>query len=103
MEHSGRKRMIVVSVVLAVCLLLWVGYCNLGKEDQGGAGLIPRDAALVMAIDAQLLVLDEPTLGLDIQFRRQFYEQLLNDYYDEGRTIIVSTHQVDEIEPKGLQ
>jgi ABC-2 type transport system ATP-binding protein len=54
--------------------------------------------ALVMAIDARLLVLDEPTLGLDILFRKQFYDSLLNDYYDRSRTIIVTTHQVEEIQ-----
>jgi ABC-2 type transport system ATP-binding protein len=54
--------------------------------------------ALVMAIDAKLLVLDEPTLGLDILYRKQFYDSLLNDYFDGDRTIIVSTHQVDEIQ-----
>ena len=54
--------------------------------------------ALVMAIDAKLLVLDEPTLGLDILYRKQFYDSLLNDYFDRTRTIIVATHQVDEIE-----
>jgi ABC-2 type transport system ATP-binding protein len=54
--------------------------------------------ALVMAIDARLLVLDEPTLGLDILFRKQFYDSLLNDYFDRNRTIVVATHQVDEIE-----
>ena len=54
--------------------------------------------ALVMAIDARLLVLDEPTLGLDILFRKQFYDSLLNDYFDGNRTIVVATHQVDEIE-----
>jgi ABC-2 type transport system ATP-binding protein len=54
--------------------------------------------ALVMAIDARLLILDEPTLGLDILFRKRFFEQLLNDYYDEERTIIISTHQVEEVE-----
>ncbi len=54
--------------------------------------------ALVMAIDAKLLVLDEPTLGLDILFRKQFYDSLLNDYFDRGRTILVATHQVDEIQ-----
>lgn len=54
--------------------------------------------ALVMAIDARLLILDEPTLGLDILFRKQFFEQLLNDYFDEERTIIISTHQVEEVE-----
>ena len=54
--------------------------------------------ALVMAIDAKLLVLDEPTLGLDILFRKQFYESLLNDYFDGSRTILVTTHQVEEIQ-----
>ena len=54
--------------------------------------------ALVMAIDAKLLVLDEPTLGLDILYRKQFYDSLLNDYFDGSRTIIVTTHQVEEIQ-----
>jgi ABC-2 type transport system ATP-binding protein len=54
--------------------------------------------ALVMAIDARLLVLDEPTLGLDILFRKQFYDSLLNDYFDRNRTIVVATHQVEEIQ-----
>jgi ABC-2 type transport system ATP-binding protein len=54
--------------------------------------------ALVLAIDAKLLVLDEPTLGLDILYRKQFYDSLLNDYYDRNRTIVVSTHQVEELE-----
>ena len=54
--------------------------------------------ALVMAIDARLLVLDEPTLGLDILFRKQFFDSLLNDYFDRSRTIVVATHQVEEIE-----
>ncbi len=54
--------------------------------------------AIVMAIDAKLLILDEPTLGLDILFRKQFFEQLLNDYYDDERTILISTHQVEEVE-----
>jgi len=54
--------------------------------------------ALVMAIDARLLVLDEPTLGLDILFRKQFYDSLLNDYFDHTRTIVVTTHQVEEIQ-----
>jgi ABC-2 type transport system ATP-binding protein len=54
--------------------------------------------ALVMAIDAKLLVLDEPTLGLDILYRKQFYESLLNDYFDRSRTIVVTTHQVEEIQ-----
>jgi ABC-2 type transport system ATP-binding protein len=54
--------------------------------------------AVVMAIDAKLLVLDEPTLGLDILYRKQFYDSLLNDYFDNSRTIIVTTHQVEEIQ-----
>jgi ABC-2 type transport system ATP-binding protein len=54
--------------------------------------------AVVMAIDAKLLVLDEPTLGLDILYRKRFYEQLINDYFDGERTILVSTHQVEEIQ-----
>jgi ABC-2 type transport system ATP-binding protein len=54
--------------------------------------------ALVMAIDARLLVLDEPTLGLDILYRKQFYDALLNDYFDRNRTIVVTTHQVEEIQ-----
>src|SRR5947199_5084500 len=54
--------------------------------------------ALVMAIDAKLLVLDEPTLGLDILYRKQFYDSLLNDYFDNNRTIVVTTHQVEEIQ-----
>ena len=54
--------------------------------------------ALVMAIDAKLLVLDEPTLGLDILYRKQFYQHLLEDYFDQNKTIIVTTHQVEEIE-----
>ena len=54
--------------------------------------------AIVMAIDARLLVLDEPTLGLDILYRKQFYDSLLNDYFDRNRTILVTTHQVEEVE-----
>ena len=54
--------------------------------------------ALIMAIDAKLLVLDEPTLGLDLLYRKQFYDTLLNDYFDHSRTIIVTTHQVEEIQ-----
>ena len=54
--------------------------------------------SLVMAIDARLLVLDEPTLGLDILYRKQFYDSLLNDYFDRSRTIVVTTHQVEEIQ-----
>ena len=54
--------------------------------------------ALVMAIDAKLLILDEPTIGLDILVRKQFYDSLLNDYFDRSRTIVVTTHQIDEIQ-----
>ena len=54
--------------------------------------------ALVMSVDAKLLVLDEPTLGLDILFRKRFYDSLLNDYFDRSRTIVVTTHQIDEIQ-----
>jgi ABC-2 type transport system ATP-binding protein len=54
--------------------------------------------ALVMAIDAKLLVLDEPTLGLDILYRKQFYDSLLNDYFDRSRTIVMTTHQVEEVQ-----
>ena len=54
--------------------------------------------ALLMAIDARLLVLDEPTLGLDILYRKQFYDSLLNDYFDRNRTILVTTHQIDEVQ-----
>ena len=54
--------------------------------------------ALILAIDARLLVLDEPTLGLDLIYRRQFYDTLLNDYFDKERTILLTTHQVEEVE-----
>ena len=54
--------------------------------------------SIIMAIDAKLLVLDEPTLGLDILFRKEFYANLLSDYFDEERTILVTTHQVEEVE-----
>jgi len=60
--------------------------------------IVQLHLALVMAIDARLLVLDEPTLGLDILYRKSFYESLLSDYFDEQKTIIVTTHQVEEIE-----
>jgi len=54
--------------------------------------------ALAISIDAKLLVLDEPTIGLDILYRKRFYEQLLNDYFDKGKTILITTHQVEEVE-----
>jgi ABC-2 type transport system ATP-binding protein len=60
--------------------------------------IVQLHLALVMAIDAKLLVLDEPTLGLDILYRKSFYESLLADYFDENKTIIVTTHQIEEIE-----
>jgi ABC-2 type transport system ATP-binding protein len=69
------------------------------KVRQLSKGMVTQlHLALVMAIDARLLVLDEPTLGLDILYRKQFYDSLLNDYFDRNRTIIVATHQVEEIE-----
>ena len=60
--------------------------------------IVQLHLALVMAIDAKLLVLDEPTLGLDILYRKQFYQHLMEDYFDQNKTIIVTTHQVEEIE-----
>ena len=60
--------------------------------------IVQLHLALVMAIDARLLVLDEPTLGLDILYRKTFYENLLSEYFDENKTIIVTTHQVEEVE-----
>ncbi|HNV83406.1 MAG TPA: ABC transporter ATP-binding protein [Arenimonas sp.] len=69
------------------------------KVKQMSKGMVVQlHLALVMAIDAKLLVLDEPTLGLDILYRKQFYQNLLEDYFDENKTIIVTTHQVEEIE-----
>ncbi len=69
------------------------------KVKQMSKGMIVQlHLALVMAIDARLLVLDEPTLGLDILYRKQFYQNLLEDYFDENKTIVVTTHQVEEIE-----
>ncbi len=60
--------------------------------------IVQLHLALVMAIDAKLLVLDEPTLGLDILYRKQFYQHLLEDYFDEHRTIVITTHQIEEVE-----
>src|SRR6059058_5539462 len=69
------------------------------KVRQLSKGMVAQlHLALVMAIDAKLLVLDEPTLGLDILYRKQFYDSLLNDYFDSTRTIVVTTHQVEEIQ-----
>lgn len=69
------------------------------KVKQLSKGMVAQlHLALVMAIDAKLLVLDEPTLGLDLLYRKQFYDGLLNDYFDRNRTIVVATHQVDEIQ-----
>ena len=69
------------------------------KVRQLSKGMVAQlHLALVMAIDAKLLVLDEPTLGLDILYRKQFYDSLLNDYFDRSRTILLTTHQVEEIE-----
>jgi ABC-2 type transport system ATP-binding protein len=69
------------------------------KVRQLSKGMVTQlHLALVMAIDAKLLVLDEPTLGLDILYRKQFYDSLLNDYFDRSRTIVVTTHQVEEIQ-----
>ncbi|MGH8125805.1 MAG: ABC transporter ATP-binding protein [Rhodanobacteraceae bacterium] len=60
--------------------------------------IVQLHLAIVMAIDARLLVLDEPTLGLDILYRKQFYQSLLEDYFDDNKTILITTHQVEEIE-----
>src|SRR5436309_10667425 len=69
------------------------------KVRQLSKGMVAQlHLALVLAIDAKLLVLDEPTLGLDILYRKQFYDSLLNDYFDRSHTIVVTTHQVDEIQ-----
>src|SRR5205085_4820403 len=69
------------------------------KVRQLSKGMVAQlHLALVMAIDAKLLVLDEPTLGLDILYRKQFYDSLLNDYFDRSRTIVVTTHQVEEVQ-----
>lgn len=72
---------------------------HLSKIRELSKGMVTQlHLALVMAIDARLLVLDEPTLGLDLLYRKQFYDSLLNDYYDRSRTIVVTTHQVEEVE-----
>src|SRR5882724_3244536 len=69
------------------------------KVRQLSKGMVAQlHLALVMAIDAKLLVLDEPTLGLDILYRKRFYDSLLSDYFDHSRTIVVTTHQVEEVQ-----
>ena len=69
------------------------------KVKQLSKGMVAQlHLALVMAIDAKLLILDEPTLGLDLLYRKQFYDSLLNDYFDRNRTIVVTTHQVEELQ-----
>ena len=60
--------------------------------------IVQLHLALVMAIDVEVLILDEPTLGLDIVYRKHFYQSLINDYYNENRTIVITTHQVEEVE-----
>lgn len=72
------------------------GGSRIGALSKGTAAQL--HLALVMAIDAKLLVLDEPTLGLDIVFRKRFYDALLTEYFDASRTIVLATHQVDEVQ-----
>jgi ABC-2 type transport system ATP-binding protein len=71
---------------------------NMRVRELSKGMIVQLHLSLVMAIDARLLVLDEPTLGLDILYRKSFYESLLSDYFDENKTIIVTTHQVEEVE-----
>jgi ABC-2 type transport system ATP-binding protein len=71
---------------------------NMRVKTMSKGMVVQLHLALVMAIDAKLLVLDEPTLGLDILYRKMFYQHLLEDYFDEDKTIIIATHQVEEIE-----
>ena len=69
------------------------------KVKQLSKGMVAQlHLAIVMAIDVKLLVLVEPTLGLDILYRKQFYSNLLNDYFDDQKTILITTHQVEEVE-----
>lgn len=71
---------------------------SLKVKEMSKGMVVQLHLALVMAIDAKLLVLDEPTLGLDIMYRKQFYQNLLEDYFDENKTIVITTHQVEEVE-----
>ena len=71
---------------------------NMKVKDMSKGMVVQLHLALIMAIDANLLVLDEPTLGLDIMYRKMFYQHLIEDYFDENKTIIISTHQVEEVE-----
>lgn len=83
----------------AEAMLAKTGIKRNSKVHELSKGMVAQlHLAIVTSIDARLLVLDEPTLGLDILFRKQFYDSLLNDYFDRGRTIIVTTHQVEEIQ-----
>lgn len=83
----------------AEAFLAKTGIKHTSKVRELSKGMVAQlHLAIVMAIDAKLLVLDEPTLGLDILYRKQFYDSLLNDYFNETRTIIVTTHQVEEVQ-----
>src|SRR2546423_8992254 len=83
----------------AGAFLAKTGIKHTSKVRQLSKGMVAQlHLAIVMAIDAKLLVLDEPTLGLDMLYRKQFYDSLLNDYFNETRTIIVTTHQVEEVQ-----
>ena len=71
---------------------------NMKVKTMSKGMVVQLHLALVMAIDAKLLVLDEPTLGLDILYRKQFYQNLLEDYFDDNKTIVITTHQIEEVE-----
>ena len=71
---------------------------NMKVKSMSKGMVVQLHLALVMAIDAKLLVLDEPTLGLDILYRKEFYQNLLEDYFDENKTILITTHQIEEVE-----